>query len=251
MALTSSEVAGFQSHRKIDCDTIFWVAGDPGVTFAKGDKINMEAGVAALAAADDASFGTVVQSVTCPANTTAFPVPAGHIVNRQTATPQFSALVPIRLDVSGTVQTEKCLFKNHMDDTVTSYTAGTRTIVHAGTALGTDDEGISGLLYVYEGPGKGEVNVVEDYTTSSKSIVCHRPFNATLTTASKFIILGTVGASAGVGQLSRIELADEDELDVTNGTDDGNYQVVLDWREAAEMLNKLQLPVAPAKALTL
>lgn len=251
MTLTSSEVAGFSSYRKVSGDTIFWVAGDPGVTFAKGDKINMENGVAALAAADDASFGTVVQSVTCPANTTAFAVPSAHIVNRQDATPQFSTLVPIRLDLTGEVHAEKCLFKNHMDDTVSSYTSGTRTIVHAGSALGSDDEGIGGLLYVYEGPGKGEVNIVEDYTTSSKSIVCHRPFNATLTSSSKFILLGTVGADNGVGQLSRLELADEDELDVTNGTDNGNYQVVLDWREAAVFLNKLQLPVIPAKAMTL
>lgn len=249
MALTSTEPAGFRPHDEIDGDTVIWLPGDASTTFTKGDGVILSAtGGIALATDSTVPLAYVHNTTVTPAATVAFPRPAAHIVNREVAGASAATLVPCKLNISGVVKRKKCLFKNHLDDGVTSYTASTRALVHDGSALGSNDEGIGGLMYVYDGPGAGQVNIVSDYVTATKTFTMMRDFEVAPTSASSFILLGTTGADLGIGPLDRIDIADEDELDVIDGNDDGKHVVVLDWRESAEFLSKLILPVVPVTA---
>lgn len=84
------------------------------------------------------------------------------------------------------------------------HTDGTKFSVAAVATLDGDDKANGHPIICYEGPGKGEWRVIIDYDhagdadVGALAIFVNRPFKATLTTASKFIILGTNTDAAGV-----------------------------------------------------
>lgn len=110
------------------------------------------------------------------------------------------------------------------------------------TGFGSDNYGIGAIAYVYEGPGKGEINVVEDYDhtggTVELMVVFHRPFNATLTSSSKLIFLtGKNAASDGRPSiLGRMDLNTSKLWDMDDGYDDGNFVTLMDFLDVANHL---------------
>lgn len=252
MALTATATQGFEHLRQTSGEEIFWLPGDPGVTFTEGDEVANSNGVLILATDSLANtIGQVAKSVVSPAATQNFPRAADFDPVRYET--EDKCLVPVRLRVPGNVKVSKATFKNHKDDTVITYDAATRAIACT-TGFAADDYPNGGLLYVYEGPGAGEVNIVEDYDHTGGAaellLICHRAFKATLTSASKFIVVsGEAVATRGVHLLGRIDGADSNELDAADGADDGDYVVVADWRSIAKFLKNLTLPVIHRSAL--
>lgn len=250
MALTATASQGFEDLHKASGDEVFLLPGDPGVTFVKGDKVVITNGVLALADGDSNSFLKVLKTVACPAATQAFPHPFNAIDDND----EDKTLVPVRVTTlnEGT-QIEKVTFSGHYDDTVVSYTAGTRAIACT-TGMGADDRPNGGILYVYEGAGAGEVNVVEDYDHTGGAaellLICHRPFKATLDTTSKFIVLGgEAAASAGIAFMGLVDPGDEDSIHVNDGYDDGTYRLCFDFVRAAALLKNLMVAAVPANRL--
>jgi hypothetical protein len=134
-------------------------------------------------------------------------------------------------------------FKNHADDaTLDAYTAATPSITLT-TALGGDDDPNGGLVYVYSGPGAGQLNVIEDYANGTKIATMTRAFGVAVTAASSVIVLEGEGGGAarGVGFLGRFDIADKDEADMADGADNGEYIVYMDMLNAHKYLANLTL----------
>lgn len=257
MALTATtSPQGFQLLRYTTENEILFVPGDPGDTYTRGDQVNTTVGEGIVdpgAANEGALVGNVVKTVVCPAATQAFPKPADF--DPALDTEASKCLIPVRVNVPSGCPVYLATFANHQDETVVSYTAATRAIAET-TGHGADDRPNGGLLYVYSGPGAGEVNVVEDYDHTGGAaellLIAHRAFATTLTTSSLYITLGGEAAgSRGVGFFNRCESADQDNVTVNQGADDGDWVVYLDWRHAAKYLNNLTIPVIPARYLLL
>jgi hypothetical protein len=150
-------------------------------------------------------------------------------------------------------QVYKATFANHKDDTVITYTAATRAIACT-TGFAADDYPNGGLLYVYEGTGAGQVNLVEDYDHTGGAaellLICHRAFATALDSTSKFIVVsGEAVADYGIGFFSRMDADTVSALDASDGANDGDWVVYMDWREAGEFLKNLTLPVVPREVI--
>jgi hypothetical protein len=224
---------------------ILMLPGDPGVTFTKGDRVYMSNGVAVLETDSVAdSIGHAMKSIVCPAAASAyFPTPPA--MPSDLDGDDAKTLIPVMMDVPAGVKVFQATMYGYQDETVVTYSAANRTI-GCTTGFGADDRPNGALVYVYEGPGKGEINVVEDYDhtggTVELALIFHRPFRATLTTSSKFICLSATGAANGVGILGRMDAYDEDQVDVSDGYDDGNFVLYADWLTVKEHLKNLAAP---------
>jgi len=107
---------------------------------------------------------------------------------------------------------------------------------------------------VYEGPGAGELNLVDDYDHTGGAaellLITHRTFNATLTSASKYIVLSGEGATnKGVGVMGRFDQKDSNEAHMADGADDGDYVLFCDWNQLPAYLNNLTIPCVRATAM--
>ena len=248
MALTAEATRGVEPLKKMSGEEVYLIPGTPGVTYGEGARIRMPVGTgtATIAgAADQDSIGSVTRTTVCPGNTQAFPFPPRVEMSKRDTTTATDTLIPVSLDIGGGSQLFKSTFADQLDRAVTTYTAGTRTIVHDGAAFGANDMVNGAVLYVYEGTGAGQLNVVEDYVTASSSIVTLRPFEVALDTTSNFIVLGGEAvADRGVGFFGRLDNAAGGlTLTTADGADDGDYLVVGDFRVLGEYLKNLTLPV--------
>lgn len=250
MALTATATQGFEYVREVGHEEVLYMPGDPGDSIVRGDLLTATVGEGVLdaAAADEVHYCKAESTVTVAAASTAFPVPKEFDPANSNST-----LVPTRHKVPAGTPVQKCTFSGHWDDTVISYTASTRALALT-TGMTADDYPNGGLLYVYEGTGAGQVNVVEDYDHADGAaallLICHRAFETALDSTSKIIVVGGEAAtSRGIGFYNRIALADANTLDATDGANDGEFVVYMDWREAAEYLKNLTLPVVPAASL--
>jgi hypothetical protein len=230
---------------------ILWLPGDPGVTYTKGDRVYYtpttagSAGLIALATDSVAdSCGRVMKTVVCPANTQAFPIGPSFPGDLDGAAAK--TLIPIQMDVPAGIPIRQAPIVSYADETVVTY-SGTSLYIGCTTGFGADDRPNGALVYVYEGPGKGEINIVDDYDHTGGAVELllqlHRPFNTTLTTSSKFIVLGSTAGANGVGSLGRMDLQDDDDgLEVDDGADDGNFTVFCDLLRLGEFLKNGALP---------
>ena len=187
-----------------------------------------------------------------PAATVAMPLVTVDVADGSEAS---NCLVPVKPNVGAGIPVYRATFANHWDDTVVSYTAATRALALT-TGMTADDYPNGALLYIYEGTGAGQVNVVEDYDHADGAaellLICHRPFTVAPDSTSKIIVVGGEGAgSRGVGFFNRCEAGADNALTVNQGADDGDYVVYLDFRDAASFLKTLTLPVIPARYLML
>lgn len=260
MALTSTwadKDNGFQWKHEIQKDEVLWVPGDPGDTFTKGDLVTFTAGegIADPLAADEVPYGVVMETVVCPSLGTSFPTFAGGPPAKgwgQVPDDNLKTLVAIRPFIPVGTPILWVTFANQVDDTVSTY-LGTTPYIGATTGNGADDRPNGALVYVYEGPGIGEWNVIADYDHADGAvellIILHRAFAATLTSASKYIVLsGEADTNKGIGFFGRIEAGDQDNLDTADGANDGDFTVYADARTISEHLKNLRLPVIPSGA---
>lgn len=251
MALTATATQGFEFAGYVEDTEVLYVPGTAGTTYNRGDQVAMSAGIAVTAGGDTAPTAIVKDTVACPANTQAFRTPFEFQPGGQEAAD--NCLVGIRPMVPAGTPKYLVSFANHQDETVVTYSAGSRYI-ECTTGFGADDRPNGALLYVYEGPGAGEVNVVTDYDHTGGAVELllnvARPFNATLTSASKFIVLSSAAAANAVGQLDRADSVGSgtEKLDVADGVNDGNFVVFFSWERAAGLLSELKLIAIPAVA---
>ena len=246
MAFSPTATAnGVPNMRKAGGQEVLFVPGDPGVTLDKGEICAMSNGVAIVGT--DSLAGPhlrPVKSVISPAATQAFVMPGKF--NHLGDAAKDLTLCPMQVMLKEGAQILKATIVNQVDETVVSYTAGTRA-VECTTGFGADDRPNGALLYVYEGPGKGEVNIVEDYDHTGGAaellLICHRAFKATLTTSSKFIVLGSSAAANAVGPFGRVDISTSLLVDVIDGGDDGDYMVYGDWQTIGRCLTVGQLPL--------
>ena len=245
MALTATATQGFESLRSIDSEETILLPGTPGVTFNRGDVVKMTNGLVAKAGDSEAeAIAVVTKTVTVPSATSAgFPVPRDY--NAGVGSTEDDTLVMCTPFINAGCRIFKSTFNGQHDDTVAAYAAGTPSLTLT-TSMGADDDGIGGLVYVYEGTGAGQINIVADYVHSTKVLTLARKFKTDLSTDSKIIVLEGAGSgAAGVGFFGRLDLdATQNQLDVTDGQDDGDYIVVMDFRQSTSFVKNLTLPVA-------
>lgn len=248
MALTATASQGFEYLRATSHEEILWLPADPGVTFTRGDLVTMTNGVCVLAGDSSANtYGTVEKTVISPAAATPWPMPDGGLIDDDTAAAK--GLVKVRMHVAAGLPIYKVTFAGHFDDTLAAYTAATPSVTLT-VSPGANDDTNSSLIYVYEGPGKGECNIGDDYDHASKVLTTHRKFNATLTTSSKVIIIeGEGGGVGGIGMLGRIDGADQNNLDATDGYNDGDWTVWCSWHQIGSFMQNLTLPVIRTNAV--
>jgi hypothetical protein len=232
---------------------VIWIPGDPGDTYTKGDLITVTAGegVADILADSEVPYGVVAKSTVCPSLATNFPLPA-EFDPVENATDD-KTLIPIIPFISEGTPIFSCTFRGQVDDTVVTYTSGTPQ-VELTTGAAADDYPNGALVYVYEGAGIGEVNVVADYDHTGgaveKMLVLHRAFKATVGATSKIIIVsGEAATNKGVSPLGRMDAYDVNELHAADGADDGNFVVMCSWEQLGSQLSQLRLPVIHANAL--
>lgn len=256
MALTATATQGFEPFRLVAPDEVLYQPGDPSDTYTRGHGVVSTAGEGVLdvIAADEVMVGTVQQTIVCPANTVAFPFPIvspwkGQVDDTATQL----TLIPIRPCVQVGTQVYLATFQNQLDDTVVTYSAANRYIEMT-TGAAADDYPNGAYVYVYEGTGAGQINVVEDYDhtggTVELMLTLHRPFAVALDTTSKFIVVsGEAATNKGVGAFGRCAIGAAGKLDVNDGANDGEFTVYCDWRELADHLKNLRLPVVKSAAI--
>lgn len=250
MALTATASQGFERLGNTTERHLLLLPGDPGATYTRGDMITISNGVLGAAAANGKSLGRVAKTVVCPAASVAFPTVNELDYGNLDSDTKNLTLVPVEVLVAAGTPIFKATFASHVDDAVTSYTPATRTIVHVAAGYGGNDYPNGALLYVYEGTGAGQVNIVEDYATATQSIVVHRDFATALDTTSKFILLsGEAVASRGISLLGRIDGADANNLLANDGANDGDYAVFASFEKIAAFLKNLMVPVIDASAI--
>lgn len=256
MALTATATQGFEFVRHVEANEILWLPGDPGVTYNTGDLVYLSATAGSdglvIKVGDSTAtpIGRVHKTVVCPANTQAFPLPPAFFDDGGA---QARTLIPVQSFVPAGTPVFKCTFANHVDDTVISYSSSSLYIA-ATTGNGADDRPNGALVYVYEGPGAGELNVVDDYDHTGGAVELlvqtHRPFNATLTSSSKYIVLsGEAAGQRGISLMGRCDSKDHNELDSADGQNDGDFVVYGSWHTIAAHLKNLTLPVILKQAL--
>lgn len=266
MALTATASQGFEFERHVAQDEILWLPGDPGITYTRGDLVAIGASSATtgglLIKATDSlvdCVGVVAKTVICPAASQAFPIPKSSALWGDESA-AMKTLIPVRPLYPAGTPVFKVTFSGHVDDTVTSYAASAGTMtgngayIEMGTGMATDDYGSGAYVYVYSGTGAGQINISSDYDhaggTVSTMLGLVRPFEIALDSTSKIIVLaGEAAADRGMAVFGRIDAYDHNELHAADGSNDGDFVNVLDFRQAADYLSKLQLPVISARAL--
>lgn len=256
MALTATASQGFEHYRTIESNEIILVPGEASTTYNVGDLVLVGTdGRLDKATANQMPVGVVTKKVVVPAQTVAFPNAAGFgtLINGGDSD-QVLTLVPIAPLCPVGSKVLKATFKDHLDDTVVTYSSGSRYI-ELTTGAAADDYPNGALVYVYEGKGAGQVNLVEDYDhtggTVEKMLVIYRPFAIDLDSTSKIIVLsGEAAATRGIHQLGNAGAADENELDMNDHANDGKFLMYADWTELPALLKALQAPVVGAHLFT-
>ena len=249
MAFSATCKAGLVPHRMLRSGERILVAGDPGVTFTRDNLYSIvnTAGVA-VAITDSVANGYLrcCKTKVCAAATVAFPASSAAIREYDDSADldaliSMEAMLPDQM-----IYAARFLATGGVDETVVSYDSATRGIALT-TGLGADDRGNGALILVYDGAGKGEVNIQEDYDhtggASELLQICHRPFKATLDTTSKLLILGNASDANAVGPGGTMDPHDSNDLSVSDGYDDGDWMVYPSWRDIIQLLPTGALPV--------
>lgn len=166
----------------------------PNTAFSKGDMVKLTNGKVAKAAANATGvLGVMAESFTT--------------VENPSAAQTYGAVYDNPFNIY------RCTFADHVDSTATGGTA--TTLIDTELATSTDDYWNGAYLYIYEGPGAGDIRTVKDYTGATDILTVEKPFSATPTTATKYILLGGAGAAGdgiNVGTIG-VDLKDENTID--------------------------------------
>ena len=175
----------------------------PNTDFAKGDMVVLTNGMVAKAAANATNvLGVMAMSYSKTANPSA----------KQT----------MGLVYDNPYNIYRCSFADHRDAAATSGT--TTTLIDTQLATSADDVWNGAMLWIYEGPGAGDVRIVKDYTGATDILTVEEPFTATPTTSSKYILLGEAGAAGDVifPGAAGVDLKDENTIDANAANKDGD-----------------------------
>ncbi len=166
----------------------------PNTAFTKGDMVVWSNGKIAKAAANATNIAGVMAESIAQADNPADGATFGRVYINP-------------LDVF------RCTFANHRDGTATGGTS--TTLIDTGLPDTADDRWNGAYLYIYDGPGKGDVRTVSDYTEATKTLTVTKPFSATPTTETKYILLGAATAAGDVINIGSIgvDLNDENTID--------------------------------------
>jgi len=174
----------------------------PGSTFDKGQMVYLSAGkVTAATTTANNILGVMAEKVAATANTTGT-VTYGYVYDNP-----FDEF--------------RVTFTGHIDGVVETCTAANQ-FTDATYAATTADDTLNGaLLYIYEGPGKGDIRTVSDYETATALVYVDKNFSETLTTNTKYICLAAtsgaaVGDSVNVGTVG-VELEDSSAMTINVG----------------------------------
>jgi hypothetical protein len=250
MALTATASQGFEKHRTVESAEVCYVPATAGTTYTVGDAcLVASSGLLAKATANQVPTCVVAKTTVCAAQTVAFPDFSGFdSIRDDTALSRMLSLVPVEPLCAVGTKILRSTFKDHKDDVATGYTASTRELLVT-TGMAANDYPNGALIYVYEGPGAGEMNLVEDYVHGSLAITLYRPFIATLTSASKIIVIsGEAVATRGIHQLGLCGVADHDEIECDDHANDGKRMFYESWEKLPVLLKKLQIPTTSAAA---
>lgn len=247
MAHTGIATQGFECVGMTTDQDVMYLPGDPGVTFTRGDSVTFSNGVLVSATAGVAPMFTVLETVTCPAATVA--APRANDVNKVENASADNCLVQVKPLVSAGWPIHRVTFAQQHDDDVAAYTAATPSLTLT-VSPGADNDTNGAIIYVYEGPGAGEILIGADYTHTSLVLTTHRIPNTALTTDSKVIVLeGEGGGVGGIPFFGRVDSGSTSTIDVNDGYDDGDWLLYFDWHQAAGLMKDLQLLVIPARAM--
>ena len=253
MAFSPTATApGVPSLRKTGTNEIMMIPGDPGVTLDKGELCAMSKGVAIVAT--DSLAGPHLR----PLKTTISPAAVGQAFvspekqNHLGVASKDLTLCPMQVMVKPGADVILATIVNQVDETIVTYSAA-NLYIECTTGFGADSRPNGALIYVYNGPGKGEFNIVDGYDhtggTVELQLDLHRPFTATLTTDSDIIVLGSGAAANAVGPFSRVDISTSLLVDVIDGADDGDYIVFGDWQTIGRHLKVGRLPLIKASDL--
>jgi uncharacterized phage protein gp47/JayE len=246
MALTATATTGFERVGLTSADRVFYLPGDPGVTFAKGQQVAITNGVISDAGDSAKPIGICAEATVVPAATTAAATAAQ--INKIEDASADLCVVPVLLNVASGWPIYKVTFANHFDDTLAAYTVGTPSLTLT-TSPGANDDTNGAIIYVYEGPGRGEILIGDDYVHATKILTVHRRASATLTSSTKVIILeGEGGSAGGIPFLGRMDADTNIAVDASDGYDDGDWMLYFDLIEAPSLLHNLTVKVIPRVA---
>jgi len=218
MALTATNTLGFERSRNLAGHPANSITlnGSSGTTYTQGNLLGIvPAGLAAggtlitvtstaIPGTDVLLAGPCEATLACDASTKAVSVTA---VPSEVFTVSFDGHIDIG---SGSTLRTASIFAS------TEWTS-------AGQPLGA-------MLYVYEGPSKGDIRTVTAASSSGTSFTVNSPFTQTLSSASKAIVLcSTAAASAGVniGSVVKVSTASNSKVAVNSTALGTGYLQVL------------------------
>lgn len=175
----------------------------PNTAFAKGDMVVLTDGKVAAAAANATNvLGVMAETFTTTTNP--------------------SAAATYGLVYDNPFNIYRCTFADHRDAAATGGTS--TTLLDTALATSTDDVWNGAYLYIYEGPGAGDIRTVKDYTGATDTLTVEKAFSATPTTASYYILLGEAGAAGDVINVGSIgvDLKDANTIDANAANKDGD-----------------------------
>ncbi len=249
MGFSRTTIKGHNEYGYTVGDEEFLLPGDPGVTFAAGDlcaldRANTNGVLALVGDSSPPPFFRVTRDTVCPAATQPFPRPSTQYNPGQEEVDK--CLIPCTwVGNKGGLPIHRSMLNGYADETVVTYDSATRRL-GVTTGFAVDDYPNGALAYCYEGPGAGEMNVVEDYTHTGGAVellvIFHRDWKATLTTSSKVLFLAAPAADNAVGMFGRMDVYDADELDVADGVGDGNMIAFGGWEKIGDLIKHGHLP---------
>lgn len=166
----------------------------PNTAFARGDIVVWVNGKIAKAAANATNIAGVMAETIAQADNPAAGLTYGKVYTN-----------PLNV--------YRCSFVDHRDAAATGGT--TTTLIDTAIGNSADNRWRGALLYIYEGPGAGSMRTVSAHTNATTTLTVTYPFPVAPTAASKYILLGSVGADANhvnVGVVG-IDLKDENTID--------------------------------------
>lgn len=249
---------GFQEKRILKAGAHVLLPGVPGSTYTRGNALvknapgnTANAGLWVEASDSSAApLAVVTKTVTCPGATTCgFPysrsggaMDPSYLADDSNVA---NTLIPAELIRGGELTVFHVPFGNYTgDEVLAAYTAATPSVTVT-TSFGADDDPNGGIIWIYDGPGAGQWNIVTDYAHGTAIATLARKFEVAPTTASKYIMLEGGGSGVGgVGPFGRCDLKDANEVDVSDGVDDGDFIVILSGEMICEAMTRGYLPVA-------
>jgi len=251
VTLTATATQGFQLLRYTSQEEVFYLPGAVSTSYTRGNMAHL----GSLGTVTEATDGDtpplfqIHESITTPAASTAFPHPQDFDASKIGTGGKWNTLVPVKALVAPGAPVFLVALANFSTEDVAAYTAATPSVTGT-TGFGADDDSNAALMYVDAGPGIGEINVCQDYVQSSKVITVLRAFETALTTASDVAVLEGAGSGAGgISLFGRADMKDANELDISDGSDDGDFVLYGDLRAVTPYLSKGQFPVIQAKYL--